>query len=51
MGGAEVDGLADPGVVRNRTVDQVEAAVLDRTRTQRRKFRRLAEDEVAGLLG
>ena len=31
--------------------EQVEAAVLDRRRTQRRKFRRLAEDEVATLLG
>jgi proteasome alpha subunit len=29
---------------------QIEAAVLDRTRPQRRKFRRLAPDEVAGFL-
>jgi proteasome alpha subunit len=28
----------------------IEAGVLDRTRTARRKFRRLAEDEVAGIL-
>jgi hypothetical protein len=28
----------------------VEAGVLDRTRGQRRKFRRLEEDEVAGIL-
>jgi proteasome alpha subunit len=28
----------------------VEAGVLDRTRPQRRKFRRLGEDEVAGIL-
>jgi len=34
-----------------RTIDPetVEAAVLDRSRTQRRKFRRLAADEVAGI--
>ena len=36
---------------RDIAAEQVEAAVLDGTRTQRRKFRRLAEDEVAGLLG
>jgi proteasome alpha subunit len=36
---------------REIAAEQVEAAVLDRTRTQRRKFRRLDEDEVAGLLG
>jgi proteasome alpha subunit len=36
---------------RDIAAEQVEAAVLDRTRTQRRKFRRLAEDEVAALLG
>jgi proteasome alpha subunit len=30
--------------------EQIEAAVLDRTRPQRRKFRRLAPDEVAGFL-
>jgi proteasome alpha subunit len=36
---------------RDIAAEQVEAAVLDGTRTQRRKFRRLAEDEVAALLG
>jgi hypothetical protein len=36
---------------REIVAEQVEAAVLDRTRTQRRKFRRLAETEVADLLG
>jgi proteasome alpha subunit len=30
--------------------EQIEAAVLERTRPQRRKFRRLAPDEVAGFL-
>jgi hypothetical protein len=30
--------------------EQVEAGVLDRTRQQRRKFRRLSEDEVATIL-
>ena len=36
---------------REIVAEQVEAAVLDRTRSQRRKFRRLEEDEVASLLG
>ncbi len=36
---------------REIAAEQVEAAVLDRTRTQRRKFRRLAENDVAGFLG
>ena len=36
---------------REIAAEQVEAAVLDRTRSQRRKFRRLAETEVAGFLG
>ena len=36
---------------REIAAEQVEAAVLDSTRTQRRKFRRLAEEEVATLLG
>jgi proteasome alpha subunit len=31
--------------------ESIEAGVLDRTREQRRKFRRLDEDEVAGILG
>jgi hypothetical protein len=31
--------------------DAIEAGVLDRNRTQRRKFRRLEESEVAQLLG
>ncbi len=30
--------------------ESIEAGVLDRTRDQRRKFRRLAEDEVTGIL-
>jgi len=30
--------------------ESIEAGVLDRTRDQRRKFRRLGEDEVAGIL-
>ena len=36
---------------REIAAEQVEAAVLDRTRTRRRKFRRLDEGEVAGFLG
>jgi proteasome alpha subunit len=35
---------------REIAAEQVEAAVLERTRSQRRKFRRLEEDEVATLL-
>ena len=30
--------------------DQIEAGVLDRSRPQRRKFRRLADDQLAGIL-
>jgi proteasome alpha subunit len=30
--------------------DQIEAGVLDRARPQRRKFRRLADDQLAGIL-
>jgi proteasome alpha subunit len=36
---------------REMQPDSIEAGVVDRTREQRRKFRRLAEDEVAGILG
>ena len=35
---------------REIEAEQVEAGVLDRTRPQRRKFRRLAENEVASIL-
>ena len=35
---------------REIEAEQVEAGVLDRTRPQRRKFRRLSEDEVATIL-
>jgi proteasome alpha subunit len=40
------------GSPESRTIeaDQIEAGVLDRTRKQRRKFRRLSETEIAGLL-
>jgi proteasome alpha subunit len=40
------------GTPESRTIDadQIEAGVLDRTRPQRRKFRRLADDELGGLL-
>jgi proteasome alpha subunit len=41
------------GSPEQRTIepDALEAGVLDRTRTQRRKFRRLGDTEVAGILG
>ena len=40
------------GSPESRTIeaDQIEAGVLDRTRTQRRKFRRLVDTEIAGYL-
>jgi proteasome alpha subunit len=40
------------GTPESRTIDadQIEAGVLDRTRPQRRKFRRLADDELGNLL-
>jgi proteasome alpha subunit len=40
------------GTPESRTIDanQIEAGVLDRTRPQRRKFRRLADDELGRLL-
>jgi proteasome alpha subunit len=41
------------GSPESRTIEAeaIEAGVLDRTRTQRRKFRRLEDDEVAQILG
>jgi proteasome alpha subunit len=35
---------------RELASETIEAGVLDRTRPQRRKFRRLADDEIAGIL-
>jgi proteasome alpha subunit len=35
---------------REIPADQIEGAVLDRTKTQRRKFRRLAPDEVSSAI-
>jgi proteasome alpha subunit len=35
---------------RTLEADALEAGVIDRTRTQRRKFRRLEESEIAGFL-
>jgi proteasome alpha subunit len=35
---------------RELASDTIEAGVLDRARTQRRKFRRLDDDEIAGIL-
>jgi proteasome alpha subunit len=41
------------GSPESRTIEasQIEAGVLDRTRPQRRKFRRLTDAEISGLLG
>ena len=44
-----VDVLASPDS-RTIDVDTIEAGVLDRARPQRRKFRRLADEEIAGFL-
>jgi proteasome alpha subunit len=38
------------GAARTIPVDDLEVAILDRTRTQPRKFRRLADRELAGIL-
>jgi proteasome alpha subunit len=45
-----VQVLATTPEAREIAADQIEAGVLDRTRTQRRKFRRLADTELAGIL-
>ena len=47
-----VDAMSTDGVGEPRAIaaDQVEAAVLDRTRPQPRKFRRLSDDAVARAL-
>ena len=44
-----VEVLASPDS-RTIDVDTIEAGVLDRARPQRRKFRRLADEEIAGFL-
>ncbi|MGW6194888.1 proteasome subunit alpha [Kribbella sp. NPDC055110] len=47
-----VDALGHDGTeVRELTPDQLEVAVLDRTRTQVRKFKRISEETLAGILG
>ncbi len=46
-----VDALGHDGTeVRELTSDQLEVAVLDRTRTQVRKFKRISEESLAGIL-
>ncbi|MDP9329590.1 MAG: proteasome subunit alpha [Actinomycetota bacterium] len=47
---AAVEVLGSPD---NRTIapEAIEAGMLDRTRTQRRKFRRFEDTEIAGILG
>jgi proteasome alpha subunit len=45
-----VGALAAVPEPREIPADQIEAGVLDRTRTQRRKFRRLGGDEITRLL-
>jgi proteasome alpha subunit len=46
-----VDALGHDGTeVRELTPDQLEVAVLDRTRTQVRKFKRISEESLAGIL-
>ncbi len=52
LGEAVRAAVAALSAVEGRTVeaDQIEAAVLDASRKGRRKFRRLGDDEVAGIL-
>ncbi|MER7247079.1 proteasome subunit alpha [Kribbella sp. NPDC000426] len=46
-----VDALGHDGTeVRQLTPDQLEVAVLDRTRSQVRKFKRISEETLAGIL-
>ena len=46
-----VDALGHDGTeVRELTPDQLEVAVLDRTRSQVRKFKRMSEETLAGIL-
>lgn len=47
---AAVDALAAVPEARQIPVEQIEAGVLDRTRTSRRKFRRLGGDEIAAAI-
>src|SRR5712691_6814883 len=46
-----VQALGTTPETREIPPDQIEAAVVDRTRSQRRKFRRLRPEEVASALG
>jgi proteasome alpha subunit len=46
-----VDVLASAPEPRELSVDQIEAGVLDRTRPQRRKFRRLSAQELSEISG
>jgi proteasome alpha subunit len=45
-----VQVLASVPETRDVPAEQIEAGVLDRTRPQRRKFRRLTKDELTGIL-
>ncbi|HEU4949017.1 MAG TPA: proteasome subunit alpha [Kribbella sp.] len=46
-----VDALGHDGTeIRQLQPDQIEVAVLDRTRTQVRKFKRMSEETLAGIL-
>ena len=48
--GTCVQVLASPDT-RTIDADQIEAGVLDRTKSHRRKFRRLEDTEIAGIVG
>jgi len=45
-----VEALGTTPETRQIAADQIEAGVLERTSTQRRKFRRLEAEEIAGIL-
>jgi proteasome alpha subunit len=49
--GTAVQALRTTPETREIPPDQIEAAVVDRTRGQRRKFRRLRPDEVSSAVG
>jgi proteasome alpha subunit len=45
-----VQALATTPETREVPAEQIEAGVLDRTRTQRRKFRRLTKEQLVDIL-
>jgi proteasome alpha subunit len=48
--GTAVQVLATTPETREVPAEQIEAGVIDRTRTQRRKFRRLTKEQLSDIL-